>query len=163
MSEETTNENPVATMNDLPQWAQDEITNTRAEAAKYRTQKNEAVEAAKAELAESYTEKIQALEAQIAEAQDGEKNSRTEVEKLKTAINAGIQHDKILGFADLLKGETPEELVSHADELKSLFTTVEQPKATKSPATDPSQGQGGEHLPLNGDQLLQSVMRVVNK
>lgn len=140
---------------ELPQWVQDELTEARNEAAKYRTQKNEAVEAAKAEVTESFSKRVEELEAALS-AKDGEAaGSRNEVERLKAALEAGIGADKVLGFADLLKGENPEELRSHAEELKKLFTNGEVSKST--PAFDPSQGQSSNELPLNGDPLLNSL------
>lgn len=146
----------------LPDWAREKLTKANNEAAKYRTEKNEAVEKAKQEVTESFTEKVEALEAQVAERDSEIQSGRHEVDKLRAAIDAGISNDKIFTFADLLKGENPEELKSHAEELKKLFV-VEEKKPAKQSATDPSQGSGGDHLPLNGDPLLDSVMAIVNK
>ena len=87
-------------------------------------------------------------------------SERHEVDKLKAAIEAGIANDKVLDFADLLKGDNPEELKSHADKLKSLFTNNEQ-KSEKQAATDPTQGQGNS-LPLNGDPLLNALKSKLN-
>lgn len=162
---DSTNEEVTTDKNvtgELPEWAREQITKANNEAAKYRVEKNEAVEAAKKEVTDSFTEKIAELEAQI-EAEKLETNgSRTEVAKLKAAINAGITADKVETFAGLLKGETEDELRSHAEELKSLFTTDEQPKSVK--ATDPSQGQGASSAtPLNGDKLLTDILKIVNK
>lgn len=157
MSEDATQTQATnETQGDLPQWARDQITKANNEAAKYRTEKNDAVEAAKAELTESFQTKIQELEAQVAEKSGEEAVARTEVEKLKAAIDAGIKSDKIVSFADLLKGDSPDELRSHADQLKELFSTDDQQKETKNSATDPTQGQGST-LPLNGDPLLKAV------
>lgn len=161
MSDETKTEN---TEYELPQWARDQITKANNEAAKYRTEKNEAVEAAKARVAEEFNGKFAELEAQLNEAKQGESSARLEVLKLKAAINAGIASDKAVQFADLLKGENEEELVSHAEQLKGLFTTAEKPEPTKDRATDPSQGQGvSPATPLNGDKLLNDLLRVINK
>lgn len=135
----------------------------RAEAAKYRTEKNDAVEAAKAEVKAEYESKIEALKAQIAEAQAGQTNARTEVDRLKATIDAGIEHDKMYSFADLLKGENEDELRSHAEELKQLFTAPEEGTPSRQAATDPSQGNSGNPLPLNGDPLLNAVTRLVNR
>lgn len=134
----------------------------RAEAAKHRTEKNDAVEAAKAEVRAEYEPKIEALEAQVAEAQSNQNEVRTEVDRLKATIDAGISHDKVYSFADLLKGENEDELRSHAEEIKQLFTQEETTPSTK-PATDPSQGKSGDPLPLNGDPLLNAVTKLVNR
>ena len=60
-----------------------------------------------------------------------------------------------------MKGDTPEELASHAEELKGLFTTEDSQKSTRK-ATDPSQGTGNT-TPLNGDPLLNALMSAVNR
>ena len=79
------------------------------------------------------------------------------------AIGAGIQTDKVLTFADLLKGENEDELRSHAEELKKLFGETGDPVPSKSKVTDHSQGSGGDVTPLNGDQLLNDLMRFIGK
>ena len=157
-NESTTNES----VDVLPDWAREKLTKANNEAAKYRTEKNEAVEKAKQEVTESFTEKVEKLEAQVAERVSEIEEGRHETAKLRAAIEAGISNDKIFTFADLLKGEDPEQLKSHAEELKKLFV-VEDAAPTKQAAVDPSQGSSSNHLPLNGDPLLDSVMAVINK
>lgn len=161
MSEENTgvNENQAPEKEELPQWARDQITKANNQAAKYRTEKNEAVEAAKKEVEDSFASKIEELEAAGQKANEEVTASRHEVDRIKAALEAGIATDKVLSFADLLKGENPDELRSHAESLKELFGTNEAPRTSK--ATDPSQGQGNTHLPLNGDPLLEAVMRKI--
>ena len=159
------NENTVEnteTVDVLPDWAREKLTKANNEAAKYRTEKNEAVEKAKQEVTDSFTEKVEKLEAQVAERDSEIESGRRETEKLRAAIEAGIANDKIFTFAELLKGDNPEEFKSHAEKLKELFA-VEDAPSQKHSAVDPSQGSGGKHLPLNGDPLLESVMAVVNK
>ena len=144
----------------IPEHFRQELSEARAEAAKYRTEKNDAVEKAKADLAAEYNEKIQEYEAQVAKIQEERGEALTYAERLKVTIQAGIDSDKALSFADLLKGETEEELLSHAEELKKLFVSEESPKNVK--VTDPSQGNTGNPLPLNGDPLLNAVTSIVN-
>lgn len=166
MSDTTNNETENSTVepakNELPEWAQSKIAEANAEAAKYRVEKKDAVEAAKQEVTTEFEAKIAALEEQIELEKQEAGNSRTEVQKIKAALAAGVASDKVLSFADLLKGENEEELTSHAEEVKKLFVTDEA--NTKSRATDHSQGSGsGSVTPLNGDPLLQKVMSVVNR
>lgn len=162
MAENENAEKNTESVDVLPDWAREKLTKANNEAAKYRTEKNEAVEKAKQEVADSFTEKVEALEAQVAERDSEIESGRRETEKLRAAIEAGITNDKIFAFADLLKGDNPEEFKSHAEELKELFV-VEEAAPTKQSAVDPSQGNGSKHLPLNGDPLLDSVMAIVNK
>lgn len=146
----------------LPQWARDQISQANAQAAKYRTEKNDAVEAAKAEVEQEWTSKFQQLEEQITGKDTELSAARTEVVKLKAALEAGIDSDKVMTFASLLKGETEDELKSHAEEVKKLFAAPETPAPKNDPAHDPSQGSGNP-LPLNGDPLLAAVTKIVGK
>lgn len=156
-------ENPTNQTNELPDWAREQISNANAEAAKYRTEKKEAVEAAKAEVAESFQSKIKDLESKIeAEAAQGT-SARHEVDRLKVTIEAGINAEKALSFADLLKGENEDELRSHAEELKKLFNDTDSGDQKRTSAVDPSQGAAGNHLPLNGDPLLKAITSIVNR
>lgn len=143
----------------LPDWAREKLTKANNEAAKYRTEKNEAVEAAKKEVADSFNSKIEELEARIKEGDEELGSSRHEVERIKASLEAGISADKVLSFADLLKGDNSEELRSHAESLKELFSAGDAPRSSK--AIDPSQGKGGG-VPLNGDPLLNSLKSALN-
>lgn len=138
-----------------------DLTDANAEAAKYRVEKKDAVEAAKQEAEQSFTSKIQELEEALANQTTEATTSRTEVTKLKVALAAGIATDKVESFASILAGDTPEQLASHADELKKLFTTDDSQKSS-TPPTDPTQGIGN-HIPLNGDPLLAKVLATVNR
>lgn len=139
------------------------VSDANAEAAKYRVEKREAVEAAKAEVAESFNAKIQELEEAAKLQADELVTQRNDAAKLRAAIKADISTDKVLDFAALLQGETEDELVSHAETLKGLFTQGEQPKS-KTTATDPTQGSGSKNpLPLNGDPLLAAITKAVNR
>lgn len=154
---ENTTTNNSNNIEELPQWARDQISEANAEAAKYRVAKKEAVEAAKEEVRKDLQEQMDKLEADLASKDNDLLTSRNEVDKLKAAIAVGIEGDKVLKFADLLKGENPDQLRSHAEELKELFGTTEQATAKSTGATDPSQGTGSMK-PLNGDPLLDSIM-----
>lgn len=159
-AQESTASDEEQTVDVLPDWAREKLTKANNQAAKYRTEKKEAVEQAKQEVTDSFSEKIEKLEAVIAEKDAEAAGERAEVAKLKAAIAAGIDSKKILPFAELLKGENDEELASHAVELKKLFADGEQ-KPAKQSAVDPSQGSGNESTPLNGDPLLRSVLAAI--
>lgn len=158
-------ETPAPTSQDtdaLPQWARDQISEANAQAARLRIDKNAAVEAAKAEVETEWKTKFEGLEATIAAKDDETNSARTEVAKLKAALTAGIDSDKVVSFAALLQGSDEDELSSHAEEVKKLFTVSDDTPASNPPAKDPSQGSGNP-LPLNGDPLLNAVMGIVNK
>lgn len=147
---------------ELPDWAQEKISEANAEAAKYRHEKKDAVEAAKAEVTASFQSKVEELENKLAETNEGATAARHEVDRIKAALGADIEADKVLDFAALLKGETGDELASHAEQLKGLFTSGET-TPSKRPATDPSQGNAGKPTPLNGDPLLKAVTSIINR
>lgn len=161
MSEqEVVNESSEPANEALPDWAREQLTKANREAAKYRTEKNEAVDAAKAEAEAAFRERIEGLEAQIAEKESEGSAARTEVDRIKAALGAGISSSKVVSFAELLRGDSPEELSAHAEELKQLFGT-DQKSEESHKATDPSQGSGN-HLPLNGDPLLAAIKGKLN-
>lgn len=143
------------------------VSDANAEAAKYRVEKKDAVEAAKQEVTESFNARIAELEAElnakVTGAEEDAVTARTDAAKLRATIKAGIDTEKALDFAELLKGETEDELVSHAETLKGLFSEDKAP-VTKQGATDPTQGQVGKNtLPLNGDPLLAAITKAVNR
>lgn len=153
------NEEKQSEKQELPDWAREAINKANSEAAKYRTEKNSAVEAAKAEVTDSFTSKIKELEAQIEEKSSEASQANLNVERVKAAIKVGISTDKLESFAELLHGSTQEELVAHAEQLKDLFTVA----TGASKATDRSQGSGGASGPLNGDPILDAVRNVINR
>ena len=81
MSDTTNNETENSTVepakNELPEWAQTKIAEANAEAAKYRVEKKDAVEAAKQEVTTEFEAKIAALEEQIELEKQEAGNSRT--------------------------------------------------------------------------------------
>lgn len=147
---------------ELPEWARDQITKANKEAARYRVERNEAVEAAKKEVSQQYESRVAELEAKLRDEQGFSADARRDVERLRVTIQAGIDSDKALAFSGLLQGENEDELRSHADELKRLFSVEPAGDSSKGAAVDPSQGSSGSPMPLNGDPLLEQVMRVVN-
>ena len=133
----------------------DEIAAVRSEAAKYRVEKKDAVEAVKADLTTEYDKKVQDLTDELAA-------TSSTITKLKIALESEIPHDKVESFAGLLKGNDEAELRSHAEELTELFSVSDSDSAPKkTPAVDPSQGSGTKEIPLNGDPLLNALKSAV--
>lgn len=121
----------------LPQWAREKLTKANNEAAKYRVQAKEAAEQVKA---------AEGLTAQIAELSDAKAALAAELEsarvgnlKLQAALSVGIPGESATEFAELLKGETPEEIQTHAEKVKELFGVKKSDRAV-----DPTQGLGGK-------------------
>lgn len=128
----------------------------RNEAAKYRTEKNDAVERAKADVIKDYESKLSEKESAFNELQ-GELSARgLELLKLKAVVSAGIPSDDIMDVVTLVQGADEETVSESVKRVKSLIGK----NPPKDRPVDPSQGSGS-HLPLNGDPLLETVKRIV--
>lgn len=122
---------------DLPQWAQKLITDTRSEAARYRTEKNSVAEQAKADAETAVAQQVQELsDKNTVLTADLDKANAT-VLKLTAAVEAEVPVAQLLDFASLLQGTTAEEIKASAEKAKRLLGPV------KAPAVDPSQGAVG--------------------
>lgn len=166
MAETTeTSTTEATTVEQLPQFAQDMIKSLRDEAAKHRTAKGEAVEAAKAELTASLTAdfetKLAAQKAETEAAQTETSTHKLALDKLRTALGARVEptvFEEVELFAGQLKGSTEDEVKTEADGLKRLLGAA----WGKVPATDPSPEGGKKHLALNDDDgLLNALMGAV--
>lgn len=150
------------TVADLPQWAQDQLKEANAEAAKYRVEKKDAVEAAKKAAEDEWTKKLDDALTEAGSAKSELESKLAEADRRYEKLVAVLDPDvsaRALKVAELVKGDNPDEIRSHANELRELFG--QEPK-TPPPAVDPSQGQGST-LPLNGDPVLNEVLSLINK
>lgn len=130
----------------------------RNEAARYRTQKNEAVEAVKATLSAEFDAKLAEKDVALAEVQNQLAEAQIELEKIFVAIDAQVPSEKVRAFAAILKGEDKDSLAESAKSAKELFGGL----GSKSPAYDPTQGAGGgKPLALNGDPILEALKKAV--
>lgn len=136
---------------DLEPWAQKLISDTRSEAADYRTRLRETAEAKAA------------LEAELNELKPQYQTLSTEMEdlrlgstKLEVALDAGLGGEQAVLFADRLRGTTREELQADAEKALKLF---QQPNNRS--ATDPTQGLGSAPKPtideIMGDFFTQQL------
>lgn len=139
---------------DLPEFAQKMIAKLRDEAKSHRLKAKEAatsaesaVDAAKAEILETAAAERDAIAA--------ERDSvRSELTRLRVALNAGVSPSVVDEFAGRLKGDTEDELKADAERLSEIFNVSGKPERK----ADPSQGQ---HLPLNGDPILNKLNAVL--
>ncbi len=139
-------------VDELPEWARNKLTKANNEAARYRTEKKEAVDTAKAEVRAEFEAQLNELSEAKATAVAEQEKAQLALIKLRAALSAGIPGESAAEFAELLQGATEEEINSHAEKVKSLFGKT----STKDKPVDPSQGSGNR-LPLNGDPLLNAV------
>lgn len=158
MSEETTTENISVTPEvEKPEtFSLDYVQGLRQEAAKYRTEKNDAVAAAKAELAANYDKALAAKDSEYEELKQYVSARELDLIKLRAALTAGIPSEDVLEVVTLVQGEDEESISESVNRVKSLIG--------KAPARDrpidPSQGSSNS-IPLNGDPLLESLKKIV--
>lgn len=146
----------IATVDQLPEFAKSMISDLRSEAAKHRTAKGEAVEAAKAEVSSAF-------DAKLAESNTAHEATKAELNKaslnlarLKAAVAAEVPTDKLLEFASLLQGSNDAELKAHAAQVKGLLGV------SATTAVDPSVGQSGNGAAQEGD-FAGYVLSLMNK
>lgn len=160
MSEDTTTESvaPVPQQEAVkPEtFSLDYVQGLRQEAAKYRTEKNDAVAAAKAELTAQFDSTIAAKDAEFEELRQTVSARELELIKLRTILNAGIPSEDVLEVSTLVQGNTEDEISDSVNRVKSLIG--KNPPAGRP--VDPSQGSGNT-IPLNGDPLLESLKKIV--
>jgi hypothetical protein len=144
------------TVDSLPEWARTKLTEANREAAKYRTEKNDAVAAAKVALSAEYDAKLTEAADKYTELEYKLSARELDLLKLETALGLDIPSTKAKKFAALLTGTTEDEIKASAAEAKELFGGLNTPDRP----TDPSQGSANT-LPLNGDPLLAMVRKVV--
>jgi hypothetical protein len=134
-------------------YSEDYVTKLRNEAAKYRTEKNAAVDAARQSTTEAVSHQFQSkLDGLTADLGD----SWVYAQKLHSAIESLHPDSKALDFAAILQGSDPDSIRSAADKAKALFGVT-----AKVTATDTTQGSSGAVPPLNGDPLLAKLRSIV--
>jgi hypothetical protein len=132
----------------------------RNEAAKYRSKVKTSVEETKAAMQAEFEAKLAAKDTELSEVTSNFSSKELELGKLRIAMRTLDQDtaSRAEKLAELLKGETEEDVTASAKSAYELFGGF---KTGPVPATDPSQGRGSATLPLNGDPLLASLKRIV--
>jgi len=149
----------ATTVESLPEFAQTMIKDLRGEAAKHRTEKVGAVEAAKAEVTAALTSDFEAKLADAVKAtetvQAESDLNKVALSKLKTALGAVDETvlTKAEKFAGLLHGVTEDEIAEQAVQVKELLGDA----WGRTPATDPS--PEGKPLALNDDDGLLAALK----
>lgn len=151
----------VPDVKSLPEWAQTIISDVRKEAAQYRVDRNEARDTARQEIKSEYEQRIADLESAESEAKTTISERELDIIKLKASLVQLIGdeaiEERVTTFSGLLHGSNEDEIRSHAEEVKKLFATTDAAAATqRQAATDQSQGRQN-HIPLNGDPLLNAL------
>lgn len=155
-TETVVTQSEITTVEQLPEFARNMITELRQENASTRVKKNEAVEAAKGEVQTAFEAKLAESNTAHEATKDQLAQATMSMAKLNAAIEAGVPTDKLTSFASRLQGSTAEELKADAVEVKKIFGITESTPVNK-PATDPSQGLAGDGSE-NADSNFASFM-----
>lgn len=130
-------EEPTAeptTVDALPEWAQKMIRDLREEAGGYRQKAKTAADEVSAQAATERDE----LVAKVTAAEERAAAAEASMARTNAALSAGFRADQVAEVAQLIKGDTPEEMATHATHLRELFGGAGERKS------DPSQGMTGE-------------------
>jgi hypothetical protein len=127
----------------LPEWAQNEITKARNEAASYRVRAKETADKVRNEVTTQFSAQVTELSDKVADLSGQLQKSQLDSEKLSAAIAVGIPGESAVEFAALLQGSNAEEIAAHAQKVKGLFGTAASPQQqAPTRAVDPAQGLG---------------------
>lgn len=146
----------------LPEWARARLTKANNEAARYRNERNQALEKAREQVAAEFETKLAELSAAKEAAEAKLAETETNLVKLRAAFGVvapegehGSLFDKASEVAELLKGSNEEEIAEHAAKLRELFGSTAT--STRVSAVDRTPAGKAEALALNGDPLTQSL------
>lgn len=162
MSEDTTvTETETATAQEAAEsFSREYVQELRNEAAKYRNEKKEAVEAArteaKSEAIREYEAKLLDRDTALSGIQNELSGTKIELLKLKSVLAAEIPSVDVLEVVSLVQGTDEDSISESVQRVKALLGK----SPTRDRPVDPSQGTGNP-LPLNGDPLLDALKRVV--
>lgn len=130
----------------------------RQEAAAARVAKKDAVDAAVKELQDKHTAELAAKDVAYTELQNQLGQAWIELEKLQTAVDLKVPSDKVAAFVAILQGDDKESIQASAQSAYELAGGF----STKASAFDPTQGFGGKKdIPLNGDPILEAIIKAV--
>ena len=130
----------------------------RQEAAAARVAKKDAVDAAVKELQDKHTAELAAKDVAYTELQNQLGQAWIELEKLQTTIDLKVPSDKVAAFVSILQGTDKESIQASAKSAYELAGGF----ASKPSAFDPTQGFGGKKdMPLNGDPILEAIIKAV--
>jgi chromosome segregation ATPase len=140
-------------VSELPEWAQNELSRARNDAASYRTKLRE-TETARDNFEKTLNDeaaKVTSLQTQV---DDLKLNSA----KLDVALEAfDVKGDQVKAFADRLRGATPDELKADAKTVVETFGIA--PGKNQNRATDNSAGLGNDKPPTGESAFAEAVAK----
>lgn len=137
---------------ELPQWAKDELSRARDEAARYRTRLRDAKKEVEAEVRQEVQKDLDELSTQLSDLKGQLTNSTLNELKLDAALAVGVPGEHVKAFASRLQGASAEELQKDAESAAALFN-FDKTNANGR-ATDPSAGLGGNNPKLTPEDAF---------
>lgn len=138
------------------------VQDLRNEAARYRNEKKDAVDAAKtearAEAIREYEEKVAEKDTALNELQTTLSDREIELAKIKAVLAAEIPTGRVLDVVSLVQGTDEDTISESVKRVKDLLGST---APANQPPVDHSQGSGGNVPPLNGDPVLNILEQAV--
>ena len=125
----------------------------RAEAARYRVEKNTAVDEAKAQLTAEYDAKIAEKDTAYAELNQKLTDVSVELRKFREAVAAGVPSQLLTKVVSLVHGDSEADIKASVETVMSLIGSDSAGVPQHDRPVDHSQGSGNA-IPLNGDPIV---------
>jgi chromosome segregation ATPase len=140
-------------VSELPEWAQNELSRARNDAASYRTKLRE-TETARDNFEKTLNDEATKVTALQTEVDDLKLNSA----KFDVALEAfDVKGDQVKAFADRLRGNTAEELKADAKTVLDTFGIA--PGKNQNRHTDNSAGLGNDKPPTGESAFAEAVAK----
>lgn len=137
-------------VSELPQWAQDELSRARSDAASYRARLKDAKSEVETEVRKEYEGKLTEATNKVTEIQTKLTDSELFGLKIDVAIDSGVPGESLKTFADRLRGSTLDEIKADAEAVVKAFGVG----ASTGRATDRSAGLGNDNTNATPDDAL---------
>ena len=136
-------------VSELPQWAQDELSRARSEAASYRARLKDAKSEVETEVRKEYEGKLTEVNNKVTELTTKLTDSELFGMKVDAAIELGVPGESLRVFADRIRGNTAEEIKTDAEAVAKAFKVNAGPQRH----VDRSAGLGNEQTTNPEDAL----------
>jgi predicted nuclease with TOPRIM domain len=143
-------------VSELPDWAQQELSRARNEAAGYRTRLRE-TESARDDLQKS----LDTEAGKVSQLQSDLDSLKSDNAKFDVALDAfDVKKDQVRAFADRLRGSTSDELIADAKSMLETFNVnANAPKAPR--AVDRSAGLGNDKPPTGEEAFAEHIAKTL--
>lgn len=137
-------------------FTKDYVKTLREEAARYRTEKKDAVAEAetttRAAVVSEYEPQLAEKDSAIAELTQTNTDQSIRLMKLEAVLASEVPTADVLTVADLVQGSDEESISESVKRVMSIYGK----KNTPDRPVDPTQGGGG-HIPLNTNKVLNAL------